>query len=65
MKEFRPDHNFGEGEIFPTKEGKIRIGRNSHKVFAYQDYTLDEILELRRILNEEYERYEIRTRNSK
>lgn len=65
MQEFKPDHNFGKGKIFLTEEGKIRIGRYSHKVFAYQDYMLDEILELRRILNEEYERYEIRTRNSK
>ena len=65
MKEFRPDCNFGKGEIYPTEEGKIRIGRYSYKVFAYQDYTVDEILELRDILNKEYEKYEIRTQNSK
>lgn len=45
--------NFGKGYIECLENGKIRIGRYSHEVLAYQDYTVDEVLKLKEILNKE------------
>lgn len=45
--------NFGKGYIERLENGKVRIGRYSHKVLAYQDYTTEEVLKLKEILNKE------------
>lgn len=42
---------FNNGYIERLENGKVRIGRYSHKVLAYQDYTTEEVLMLKDILN--------------
>lgn len=44
---------FNNGYIERLENGKVRIGRYSHKVLAYQDYTTEEVLMLKDILNKE------------